>query len=108
MIIKFLIILFILFALSRLILRFKDGSVGIWGFLLWGALWIIIGIVTFLPQTTTVVASILGVGRGADVAVYISIILLFYAVFRLGIKQENIESQITELVRKDALNSKKK
>ena len=108
MIIKFLIVIFVLFALSRLFLRFKDGSVGTWGFIIWGLLWIGIIIVTLLPKTTEVIADFVGVGRGVDVAIYISIILLFYAVFRIGIKLENIETQITELVRKDAISNKKK
>lgn len=57
-----------------------------------------------MPQTTDVIASKLGVGRGVDVVIYVSLMVLFYVVFRLFIKIEEVEREITTLVRKLAID----
>lgn len=108
MIIQGVIILFVLFALSRLILRFKDSSISVFELIAWGVFWAIVVVITLVPQITNYLANLVGVGRGVDVVVYISIILLFYGFFRMSVKLENIESDITKLVRKEALKKKTK
>jgi len=42
----------------------------------------------------------LGIGRGVDLAIYVSVICLFYLVYKLFIKIQSLERQITLLVRK--------
>jgi hypothetical protein len=44
----------------------------------------------------------LGVGRGIDVLVYLSIILLFYSNFKQTERIEKLEKEITKLVREIA------
>jgi hypothetical protein len=103
MFIQFLIIGFSFFALSRTILNFKRGRISIKNLIFWSGLWLGIIIITFLPQITGLFAEILGVGRGADVAVYLSIILIFYLLFRIFTHLEKIDYEITQIVRKKAL-----
>lgn len=71
--------------------------------LAWSALWIAAGVVILLPQTTTAVANVFGVGRGADFVLYGSVVLLFILVFRIFVTMERLERKLTELVRRDAL-----
>lgn len=59
------------------------------------------------PGLTSYVARRLGIGRGTDVVLYLSIALLFYLIFRLSIALEEIRREITELVRKIALKDEK-
>ena len=98
--IQYIIILFALFAIARSIVQYRKGNVSIKFLLSLILFWIIVGLVVWLPQTTEMVARFVGVGRGVDVAIYISIPALFYLVFRLFVRIEDLERDITTLVRK--------
>lgn len=101
-------VLFIIFAASRAILRFRGGSIHLGALLFWMMVWAVATIVVFSPEQTTEVARILGIGRGVDVIVYSSIALLFYLVFRLHVYLEDIRSEISALIREIALLETKK
>ena len=73
----------------------------------WIFLWITIATATLFPEATSFFASILGIGRGSDLAIYLSLILLYYICFRLYLKLENIQNDIKELVSKLALRNEK-
>ncbi len=100
--------LFLLFALSRVFLRFRDKKVSGGEFIFWIGLFTtaIVGI-TF-PNETSRVANLLGIGRGVDLIVYASIATLFYLIFRAYVLMEDIRHEITELVRKIAIENLKK
>lgn len=70
---------------------------------LWCALWFAGGIIVVLPEVTQLVAERLGVGRGVDAVVYVSIAALFYLVFRIFLRMDKLESDMTKLVREIAL-----
>lgn len=103
MAIKIIIVLFAVFALSRVFLRFREKRVTLVEFLIWSVLWVGITVAAILPQTTTFIADILGVGRGVDAVIYLALLVLFYGMFRLYVKMEHIEQEITQIVRKVAL-----
>jgi len=100
--------LFLLFAVSRVLLRLKDGSLTLTAFLFWFSLFIIAIIGVFRPEVTSIVAQKLGISRGSDAVIYASIILLFYLIFRTNVILENLRHDLTKLVRLIALNNKKK
>lgn len=108
MAIKIFILVFVAFALSRAFLRFRGKEITLPAFLFWILIWITVIVVTVFPRWASFLASIFGVGRGADFLVYISIILLFYLVFRIWVRFENLERELTKLVRKLALKESKK
>lgn len=99
-----IIVVFALFALSRTIWQFKRGTLALVWFLFWIVFWCATGLVAILPQTTDVIARVVGVGRGADVVIYASLLALFYLVFRIYVKIEQVEREVTGLVRKLALD----
>lgn len=105
--IQFLIVALTLFIIIKTILSFKKRSISFKSLLFWGALWSVILTVFILPQTANYLAAILGLGRGADVAVYFSIILIFYLIFRIFVRLEKIESDITAIIGEIALSEKK-
>ncbi len=105
MIIQVIVIGFSIFVISRVVLRFREKKISLLEFITWTLLWIVIPIVVLLPQTTAVLAKLVGVGRGADAIIYLSIIVIFYGLFRLYVKQEHIEHEITQIVRKLALKT---
>lgn len=106
MFIQILLVLFLLFAVSRVINQVRSGNLNVGSFVFWTGLFIlaIIGVVT--PELTGKIAKLLGIGRGADVIIYLSIVLLFYLVFRLSIVIEDLRHEITKLVREIALSDK--
>lgn len=69
----------------------------------WTIVWIGAGIVVCLPGLTSFFADIVGIGRGVDLAVYLSVFLLFILVFHLHVMHDRVERTLTELVRQDAL-----
>jgi len=67
-----------------------------------------VGVVVILPQTASFLANLLGVGRGADLVIYLSILVLFYIVFRIFIRLDRLDREITKIVRELALQKKDK
>jgi small membrane protein len=102
--IQILIITFALWAIVKTITQFKKGALTIAWLFFWIFFWLAAGIVAVLPQTTDIIASLVGVGRGADLVIYASLLALFYLVFRVYVKIEKTEREITRLVRKLALD----
>lgn len=83
--------------------RQRQGALPVASALLWSALWIAAGVIVARPETASALARFLGVGRGADVIVYLALVAAFYLVFRLFVRMESLERQLTKLVREIAL-----
>lgn len=101
--IQILFTLFALFAWSRAILRFRAKQMNQKELAFWSILWLAMIAVVLIPGKTTYLANLLGMGRGFDAMIFIGIIILFYAVYRLYIKANETEQEITEIVRQLAL-----
>ena len=101
--IQIVISLFAVFAISRVLLRFRRSEISWVHLLLWTLFWGAVILVTLRPETSSMIAGVLGVGRGADVIIYLALLLLFFLVFRLFAKHEDLERQITRVVRSGAL-----
>lgn len=108
MLIQIFIILFVIFALSRVLLRFKKNEITVKELLFWLIFWIAAAVAVLLPQTTSLLASWVGVGRGVDLVIYISIVVIFYIIFRIFVRLERIERDITKIVREVGLKEEKK
>ncbi len=100
--------IFLLFAVSRVILRFRSSELSLFGFIFWSGIFGVATVVVLFPGLTSSIAAALGIGRGADVVVYISVALLFYLVFRLYIYIEDLRHDITKIIGKIALKEKGK
>lgn len=103
--IQIVLLIFVIFAISRVVLRFKERVLPVQMALFWILVWIAALIGILLPKTTTKIASLFGVGRGVDVIVYISLALLFYLVFRIYVMIQDLRHEITNLVRQLALQN---
>ena len=103
--IQIVLVLFILFAESRVILRLRDKAITTGECLIWTAFWIVVGTIVVVPNLTSQAAQFLGVGRGADLAIYIALIILFYGTFRQMVRTQRMEADMTSLARNQALNA---
>jgi hypothetical protein len=101
--IQIVLILFALFAWSRVVNGLRRGTLALTPFLLWTVFWIGVVVVALRPETTAAVAHVFGVGRGADLAIYLALVLVFFLLFRLFAKIEDLERQLTRFVRAQAL-----
>lgn len=106
-IIQIVLSAFLVFALSRVILRYKDGQIRLSEFFFWSLLFMVATLAVIFPSESSHFAAILGIGRGADLIIYASVAVLFYLVFRLYVLLENIRHEITEIVRLIALKETK-
>ena len=107
MIIQFLLSLILLAAVAMTVRRVKQDAMRWREAFAWILLWVGIGVVIWRPDTTTVVARLVGIGRGADLVLYAAVIGLLIMVFQLHVAHERLERQLTELVRKKALEGLK-
>lgn len=96
-------VLFALFAIGVVLKRKKDGLLGPKGVIFWIVFWLIAILVVFWPNSTSILAKYLGIGRGSDLVIYVSLALMFFILFRLHVKIESIGRDITKVVRKESL-----
>ncbi len=101
--IKYILLAIILLIIIRVTSKLRSRELGIREYLLWVIFWLGAGLVIIYPETANFVANLVGVGRGADVMVYTSIIAIFYFVFRILVRQEKMEKNITKVIRHIAI-----
>ena len=102
-ILKIIVTFFVFLSIIKLIKQKKDNKITSFSFLLWFLLWLIIALAFYLPETTSYLANIVGIGRGVDLVVYISIIVIFYILFRVFVHLNKIDREITKIVREKAI-----
>ena len=103
MIIKIILSFFVLFVILRIAYRFYKNEISRREMLIWLVFWLTVGGAIVLPQSTDLLAAEVGVERGADLLVYISVLVLFYLVFRILVKLEKVDRDITKVTRHIAL-----
>ena len=106
--IQFALLTFIIFAASRAVLQFRGGMIRFGALLFWLGIWGVATFAIFYPETTTNFAKLMGIGRGVDVILYVSIAILFYLVFRLHVYLEDLRTEISRLIREVAIKEAKK
>lgn len=59
----------------------------------------------FLPDFTTKLAKFLGVGRGADMIFYISILFFAFLIMKLYARTRKLEQMLTRIIRDESLRN---
>jgi len=83
--------------------RYRQGRISTLPFLSWLVLWVGAAVVILYPNSTVFVARHLGIGRGADLVLYLGAILIFYLIFRMFVRLEQMDRNMTKIVRALAL-----
>ncbi|OGH72596.1 MAG: hypothetical protein A3G00_02915 [Candidatus Magasanikbacteria bacterium RIFCSPLOWO2_12_FULL_43_12] len=104
---QLLFILFSLFAIISVIKRKREGLLGPKGMIFWIGFWLLAVILVLWPNSTGVVANYLGIGRGADLVFYVSLVVIFYLLFKLNVKLESLGRDVTKVVRAKSLENEK-
>lgn len=105
MLIQIILLILIALIILRLFAKLKSKELSGKQFSGWLAIWLLAGIVVIRPDLTVRVANYVGIGRGSDLVVYSALIFLFYFIFRLLLRIENMEKNLTKVVRDEALNN---
>lgn len=103
MLFQIFLVVFSVLAMARTIRQYKVRQVSRYWLGLMLIVWTGVALVAILPKWTDIVASAVGVGRGADLLVYIAIIVLLWSHYRLMIRQHVISQELTALVRHQAI-----
>jgi small membrane protein len=59
------------------------------------------------PDLTTIIAKKVGVGRGADLIFYVSILIFWFVILKLYSRIRRLEQLFTTIIRNDALKNVK-
>lgn len=103
-------ILFTLFAVSGAFLvwqRRHEGLLSMRGAIWWLLIWVGMLVMAWYPNSVQTAADILGIGRGVDLVIYCALAFLLLTIFRLSVKLESLQRDITKVVRRNALDDKK-
>jgi len=101
---QFLLLAFVLTTLAKVIHSYRRRRMSLLDFLFWGLVWMVTALIILFPEATSLLAHLLGIGRGADLIMYISLLISFYLIFRLYMALARLEHAITALVRAIALD----
>jgi len=99
MLIQIIVILFSLFAIYKTLIRRKKEEITTAESIIWVLLWLAVGTAVIIPKTTDQIGQFVGVSRGVDLLVYLSIIVMFFIIFKVIVKLEKIERNVTKVVR---------
>lgn len=87
--------------------KFRVGDLSRRGAAFWTLFWIAALGAVLWPHGTTILANLFGIGRGTDFVLYVAIAVIFMILFRLHIKTEQINRDITKVVREKAVDVSK-
>src|SRR3990167_4887384 len=104
---QILFTIFALFAMGAVFRRRKEGHLGPKATIFWVLFWLAAIVVVLWPESASKIAEFFGIGRGADLVVYASLAIVFYLLFKLNVKLDSLNRDITKVVRKNALEKPK-
>ncbi len=106
-IIQIILLIIVLVIFWRLYKRLAVGELTKREFVEWFLLWLVAAFLIIVPDTASYLAQLVGVGRGSDLVIYLSVVLAFYLLFKIFVRLERHERELTRIVRELALRNKK-
>ena len=103
MILKVLAVLFALFAIARVVQRYRRGGALTAEIVFWGSIWASLGAVVFIPKKTDHFAHFIGVSSGFNALTFIAVAGLLFAVYRLFARVATLQHDLTKVVRLNAI-----
>ena len=73
--------------------------------LAWSLLWIAAAVAIAWPEMIGAIARGLGIGRGADLVLYLAILAMVLGFFAVYVRMRRMERELTKIVRELALRS---
>ncbi len=102
-------LIIICFFLSRLLWQKQKKQISGGEFVFWFFFWMLAAAAIISIKWIDQLLAQLGFsGSGIEMLFYLAVIILFYLIFKIRIRQEKQEKEITRLTRQIALKNKKK
>lgn len=101
--VQILLLGFVLFAALKVVRTYQGRGMRTPAFAAWTSIWLGTGLIIVFPGVTSLLAQILGIGRGADLIVYAGLLIVFYLIWRIHLTLDRLDAAITEIVRTIAL-----
>lgn len=99
-------LIIIFFFLAKIIWQKKQNKITFSEFIFWLSFWILAGIAILSLKWIDKIVHALGFSAsGIDILLYLSIVVLFYIIFKLRLKIERLDRDITKITRAVALNN---
>lgn len=97
----------IIFIIYKTIKSYKRGNLSKIFTLTWLLLWV--GVLFFIFEQHLLIrlAHLVGISRGVDLVIYLSIILTFYLIYRIFANLNDLNQKITKIAREHALKNAK-
>jgi hypothetical protein len=99
MLVQIILIAIVAIMLIRLVFKRKSREINNNYFVIWLIIWLLAMLLILFPDIASYFADTVGVGRGVDLIIYISIIAIFYLQFKLLMRIEKLEKDITHITR---------
>ena len=84
-------------------MRYKRRDITVGELIIWYIFWALVLGASWQPHLTDRLAELVGVGRGADLLVYVSILVIFFMLFRIIVTIEQHDRDVTKVVREMGL-----
>jgi hypothetical protein len=86
--------------------HYRKGNNTLFETFLWSSLWIFIGLVAIFPNKTTLFLSkTIGIKDHINAIIFIGLAISFFLIFRMFNTIKKLDKQLTELVRKIAIEN---
>lgn len=96
------------FVILKTIGKFRKKEIPFLLCFVWSFFWILGIVMVWQPSIADVLANVLQVGRGTDAILYLSLVAIFYLIFKLFVRFEKFDKDLTRLVREVAILERKK
>jgi hypothetical protein len=106
LILQIIVSIFVAMNFWRIYSQVKAQKITIASFAWWLVLWLAVLVVFWVPDSTGYLALTLGITRGADLMIYLSVLVIFYLLFKIFVRMNKIDESITKLVRQRTLGEK--
>jgi hypothetical protein len=93
-----------LMAIYRVFQRYQQGAMPLAEAIGWKVAWLAVAVIFWQPELASWVAATVGIGRGADLVTYAAVLFLLWTSFRLSVRLDRLERNLTKVVRHRALD----
>lgn len=97
----------VLFVISRTLSAYARRDLTLPFTFIWLLFWLSIVFMIFNQRLVSSVAKLVGISRGVDLVIYVSLIVIFYTIYKFLLYVSGLEKTITKLVRQIALREAK-
>lgn len=108
MVIQILFSVICIFIILEAVRKYSSKAIYLPLFLMWSLFWLLILFLIWKPNILNMMATFFQVGRGVDALFYLSLIILFYIIFRISVELESIKQKLAIIVRKIAIIENKR